>query len=220
MTERGAVMAVVSSKDKAVLYEDFADVFHDPKEVPRLPKTASLGHKNLCGYNPRRAQGKKFHQQTFHMYGKREMINEKLIFFHARKRTHRSDDNYRHNQELINALRAEGYQVATLGLSSATEDCDCDYDFRDVPLKKLVDLMADGNMIVGTSSGPLHLAALCGLPQVAISEHVNLRRYKTDWNPFQVPATCTGNWHSSVDNVVDVVFEMDRLCRGWRAHAR
>jgi len=64
----------------------------------------------------------------------------------------------------------------------------CD-DWRDIPLDRLCDLFASAAVAVGPSSGPMHLASLCGCPHVVWTEReATADRYRRGWNPFGTPA--------------------------------
>jgi len=71
--------------------------------------------------------------------------------------------------------------------------------------------MASSYVMVGPSSGPIHFAALCGLPQVTwVGKPVGprgVRRYTQHWNPFKVPVRVLydSKWNPSVDTVLDNV---------------
>jgi len=63
--------------------------------------------------------------------------------------------------------------------------------------------MSNAKVIVGESSGPLHLASLCACPQVVITHAIkedsldgkrNRDRYETLWNPFRTPVTVLDRW--------------------------
>jgi len=64
-------------------------------------------------------------------------------------------------------------------------------DQRGVPIDELMNLMAGCKVVVGGSSGPMHLAAFCDAsivvwgPRVAAFEPLE-KRYKKAWNPFGV----------------------------------
>jgi hypothetical protein len=74
-------------------------------------------------------------------------------------------------------------------------------DFRGVDLRRLMDAMSASRLIAGPSSGPMHLAALCGLPRLvwaspkwSSSTKMNDQvRYAQRWNPFGTPCIVTEN---------------------------
>jgi len=58
-----------------------------------------------------------------------------------------------------------------------------------------MDNMAATRLVVGPSSGPMHLASLCGTPHLVWTDQIrysaiqvnNRKRYETLWNPFCTP---------------------------------
>ena len=93
-------------------------------------------------------------------------------------------------------------------------------DLRDIPLSELTEIMANAKVLVGPISGPVHLATLCGLPQMTWAvkaEHVE--RVKNKWNPFntKVGVICSPDdsvWHNRTkwtppsDDIVDGIKEL------------
>ena len=60
-------------------------------------------------------------------------------------------------------------------------------DLRGTPLDKLCDIMASAEVIVGPSSGPMHLAQQCETPLVTWypqNPGASKFRYELHWNPF------------------------------------
>lgn len=69
-------------------------------------------------------------------------------------------------------------------------------DLRCIELAAVCDYMR-GSIVVGPSSGPLHLAALCGARKIVTwfaGPDCMRSRYETQWNPFNVPVEyiCSG----------------------------
>ena len=81
-------------------------------------------------------------------------------------------------------------------------------DLRDLPLNEVCDALACCKAIIGPSSGPIHLAALCCTSQVIWYgppyDNLNEQRYLTDWNPFGAPVKIIRdeNWNPSVTQVI------------------
>ena len=91
------------------------------------------------------------------------------------------------------AMKMAQYKMCCVGTEKgALHIPGCD-DKRGIPLHMLCDLMASSRVVVGESSGPLHLASLCGTPHVVITDDrvqksinaTNKQRYRTLWNHFQ-----------------------------------
>jgi hypothetical protein len=61
-------------------------------------------------------------------------------------------------------------------------------DMRGAPLGEICDVLASAEVLVGPSSGPIHLGSLCGTPHVVWSGHyINKGRYEDWWNPLKTP---------------------------------
>jgi hypothetical protein len=87
-------------------------------------------------------------------------------------------------------------------------------DKRGIPLQELMDLMASVHVIVGQSSGVMHLATLCGLRQVVWAEDNKTyfnekleKRYKETWNPLGTPVSWvqSDNWCPEPGDVIRAV---------------
>jgi len=97
-----------------------------------------------------------------------------------------------------------GFQIGVVGLNTATYSLEGNFiDFRDKPLKVVCDFLRSAKMIIGTSSGPMHLAALCQCPQLVFSTKKNFARYEKYWNPFHTPILFPkGGWQPSLKEVL------------------
>lgn len=92
-------------------------------------------------------------------------------------------------QEIVNLLITKGFSVACFGEKDnhcPTGAC----DLRGTSLEKQCSAIAGARCVIGPSSGPIHLASLCGCPHVtwiASSHHTLEQRYTKLWNPFDTP---------------------------------
>lgn len=118
------------------------------------------------------------------------------VLIHARGRGEVADRNWSAAkwEELIAVLRASGLGVGAIGLRSATLDLPGPVDFRDRPLDETMNLMAAARLVVGPSSGPMHLASLCGAPHLVWTDRrtygmgkTSREKYETWWNPLGTP---------------------------------
>ncbi len=129
------------------------------------------------------------------------------VLFHARGIQKASFKNWSHAK--WDTLVANFPKAASVGTAE-------DYhipgtvDRRGIPLQDLMDTMASSQVIVGQSSGVMHLATLCGLRQVVwgdnkthFSETLE-RRYKEIWNPFGTPVDWieTDAWNPEPNEVI------------------
>jgi len=93
--------------------------------------------------------------------------------------------------ELLAALSGAGLRVGAVGLPSDTLDLPGVADFRGVPLGGVMDLMATARLVAGPSSGPMHLASLCGAPHLVWTDRrtygmglTSRAKYERAWNPL------------------------------------
>lgn len=146
-------------------------------------------------------------QQLFVQYGTASNASKAYsLVIHARDRQDGGPcggDNYPVEawNELLKLLISYGLiaklsDVAAIGLrGSAIAPSGVD-DLRDSPLQTVMDLMAAAKVVLGPSSGPMHLASLCGTPHFtwATDRHQsviggnNRDRYLNYWNPLKTPA--------------------------------
>ena len=75
-------------------------------------------------------------------------------------------------------------------------------DQRNVSAEKLCNILRSSRLVIGTSSGPMHLASHCGTPHVVFSDRTyqkvvccyNRQRYENLWNPFKTPCKVIDQW--------------------------
>ena len=88
-------------------------------------------------------------------------------------------------------------------------------DLRGIPLLELMNVIASAEVVVGQSSGVMHLASMCGTRQVVwgddkthFSETLEMR-YRETWNPLGTPVSWvhTKNWNPTVNEVLDGVIQ-------------
>ena len=160
----------------APLYEDFATEFRPHGKTGR-----TLDYPKA--YRP---------DGIYYRYGRPQnaaICQEVLI--HARGISRKNSINYRKWPELIELFTALPLTVGFIGSKSDDYVPGC-YDFRGIDLQKLMDRIAKAKLVVGVSSGIMHLAAACGTDLVVwgdsrtyFSETLE-KRYKLTWNPFSV----------------------------------
>jgi ADP-heptose:LPS heptosyltransferase len=140
------------------------------------------------------------------------------LVIHARN-TGKCGTSYRnwdneHWEEFLDKILAEfpWFSVACIGTKEGALRIRGINDERDLPLKDLCNLMTNSTVLVGPSSGPIHLGSLCGLPHVTwspketMSITPNKERYEKYWNPLKTPVTfLEGSWNPDVKDVVGAV---------------
>ena len=192
------------------LYKDFATAFvphgikgvsncnivrdiDNPEEKQRIqaqiPRDAD--HLKPLGFQP-------FHRQLFIPFGTRKAELETDILFHPRGRAFGALRNWDASkwESLLSSPALQHLRIGCIGLKNATLDIEGDYaDFRDAPLDRTMDLIASTRLVVGPSSGPMHLASLCKTPHLVWSNRqrwarglTSREKYERAWNPFGTPA--------------------------------
>jgi len=86
-----------------------------------------------------------------------------------------------------------GYSVACYG-GKDNLYVDGTLDFRGVSLVELCGALSRADLVVGPSSGTIHMASLCGAPHITwFGKYSNsMDRYLSYWNPFETPVTFIG----------------------------
>jgi len=188
------------------LYEDFTDKLYTatPSRRDTLPSHECPAHiqkeyekmvddKNteLNVFDSRQTPPYWNRQQaaTYKSY-KKKLKKKYDAVLHLRHMEHRTEDNDspEWNIKLVKRLMSEGKKVALIGTSKGTQDVDLPVDkFYDKSLTEIIKVINQSKIVVGQSSGPMHLAALCEAETVVWSNTKGdglLERYTSTWNPF------------------------------------
>ena len=160
---------IKSFRGMKALYKDFTNIEeHD-------------GERALTFIKRYRCNGKYF------KYGTPK--KEKDILIHARGIKRKDSINYREWDKVVKELKEEVKSVGTIGTVD-DQRLDCD-DYRGIELQDLMNLIAGAKVVVGVSSGVMHLAQACGTPVVVWADDKTRfgetmeKRYKETWNPFK-----------------------------------
>lgn len=214
---------VVCRERSGFLYEDFAQVIerYDRKgkpdrwlwrgRRPRMPRRfkRKYPHATIKSPNAARCYSKK---RKYHRYGtKREecaydlVIHARAITKYGQRRFNWPKPRYRKVLEELKLNR-----VCSIGTKAhwieGTED------MRSIPLAELCDILASSKVLLTPSSGPGHLAHLCGCPHVIMTSDkyqpsigsTNKNRYLRSWAPFKTPCKVLDDhsWQPPVEKVV------------------
>lgn len=198
---------------KCVGHSEWPDISHQQDYRVYLSGNFHIGFNRR---NPARSS-KAFFAQKFFKYGKHDPALSYDVILHIR-RTSKNRSDIRNGWELgawaeyLNRLQQAGpYKICCIGdpgSAGVLQGCD---DMRGLPLDRLFDLLASSRVLVGPSSGPMHLGALCGCPHVVWSGvDENRPKYEKYWNPFSTPVKYIHHpdWKPDVDEVVRHTFEM------------
>tara|TARA_R100000805_G_C3626273_1_gene137378 strand:+ start:7166 stop:7999 length:834 start_codon:yes stop_codon:yes gene_type:complete len=126
--------------------------------------------------------------------------------FHIRDRELRKEDNWSLNkwEKLAFHLKREkDVKIACIGTKKESGWIEGTEDLRDIDLSETFDVLRNAKCSFGPSSGPMHLASLCGCPHVVWSKPENRTRYQTNWNPLSTPILFLDefSWHPESDYV-------------------
>lgn len=114
-----------------------------------------------------------------------------------------------HCAELVLGLLKRGVSVACLGGRDNYSPRGA-MDMRGAPLEAQCAYLASARVAVGPSSGPMHLAQLCGTPVVtwyARPRAESIGRYEGWWNPFRAGCTFLEALRPSPEEVVRAALE-------------
>lgn len=119
---------------------------------------------------------------------------------------------------LVDSL-TKTWSIASIGTKDGAYHVPGTYDFRGSSLCDLCDRMTESPLVIGPTSGPMHLAALCGAPHLVWTGHKrSLERYQTQWNPFDTECMIYYDkfqwdrgekWQPTVDEIIEGIREFD-----------
>ncbi len=210
---RGYDVTVGCKPTSRALYADFTDKFWDvPHGTSASENTSGCKRmddgdraivRNFRGDMPSNANYIRPQiffpsKGTFISYGNKRHGSAYDVVFHARYMMKGGDHRRSAPMEWWDELAGGiyGLSIACIGLKSCSLTLPMATDLRDIPLTETMDILASSRCIVGPSSGPIHLATLCGCPQVVWTDttHVggydkksNVHKLEQYWNPFGIP---------------------------------
>jgi len=215
------------------LYEDFADKIHhyDKKgdsdrwllngKVTHMPDKIKRKYPDAKVIEPRRNVCMMWPRE-YVMYGTAPSPTNRYgykVVFHARhmKKYRQSKLNFppARYEKVMKLLGVDPKHCASIGTKSGAYHVKGTVDLRDRSLQELCNTLIIAKVCVGTSSGPMHLASLCGCPHVVITGNeylkiikgTNRNRYKRLWNPFNTPCKVLDKhkWNPPVEKVVKAI---------------
>jgi hypothetical protein len=148
-----------------------------------------------------------FNKQEFKKYESNTLDKSYDIIFHCRNKSTGSDRNWDKKQwvELFELLGGD-FKIACIGNNEAfyIEGAD---DLRNISLSDLVSVMNKSKLIIGPSSGPMHLASLSGLKHLVWSSEHNKSRYLNIWNPFKTEVIFYSKegWNPNPNNIYNII---------------
>ena len=227
---------IISRKGHQFLYNDFCDKYieyNPPKNqsanswmcggvnyniINKIkndnPHTQYIdGSKRLITYNANyngvQISGP-FKNQEYIKYESNSLKDNVDILLHARNKTMGGVRNWdKNNWELLVSMLKNHYTVGVIGSHEAF-GFEGVKDFRGVPIEDTVALMNRCKLVIGQSSGPMHLASLSGARHFVWSEGYNRVRYEKDWNPHKTPIYFYGNgkWNPQVNDIYNEIIKI------------
>lgn len=193
---------------KGQIYEDIIRQAID-KPRGRTPPTVtplSMNYSWPPGRPPLPMKG----QATYQLYGgEKKRVDPRLIAIHARMCEKQPERNWSasHWEQMLEKWGIVGRHFAFVGSveDSIALNLPQAEDMRGISVKEEVEILSHCGMMIGPSSGPLHLANHCGTPVVWWADgEKNIERYDTAWNPFKVPNKCvtSADWRPTPEQVV------------------
>jgi len=161
-------------------------------KLPMGPNTTlfaprRLGNPPYTHYTSPVEVGKFLLVPEYHMYGEKRNISSYDYLFHIRERELREEDNWQiENWTELKNLLGDDKKIGCIGTTSQSGIIEGTDDLRDISLEKTCNFIKGVRAVFGPSSGPMHLASLCGVPHVVWSVKDNIR-YTENWNPFSSP---------------------------------
>ena len=202
------------------LYTCFAEGSYDGKIHEKYPNSDSILFLSIAQAKPFLQKNP---QQIFYKYGSEIQIDSPIDFLvHARNvpkfdkgNVKKSSRNWHNDQwdEFVNYLSQFG-TVGAIGIpqySYVPKNCK---SLLDEPLDVKCGYMNKAKCIIGPSSGPMHLASVCGCPQIVwtspnegASHGGNIKKYTESWNPFRTPVIVYAkeSWNPKVSSMENVV---------------
>lgn len=146
-------------------------------------------------------------EQTFRKYGRYDPDKAYDLIVHKRHRMDWKNWPLENLQAVTSHFLSRGAKIACVGSPRESLPIEGCTNLRGIPLTELADVLASSRLILGSSSGVMHFASLCGCPHLVISAPGNKYRYETAWNPFGTKAIVVNEegWKASADLVIERV---------------
>ena len=127
--------------------------------------------------------------------------------FHIRDRDLRKEDNWSFENwnKLLQLLVKNSEKVACIGTKDESGHIEGTADLRGIKLDEIFNILRNSKAVFGPSSGPMHMASLCGAPNVVWSIDANCTRHNENWNPLQTPILFLSehDWHPSPEYIFE-----------------
>ena len=152
------------------------------------------------------------HKQKFVKYGNVDPSKAYDIVIHARLfNKYKGTRNWRIEKwtkmiQMLLEFRSD-LKICSIGVSEVAKHISNTDNKMDIPLRELTDILASSKLCVGQSSGPMHLASLCGCKHLVWSSKKNRERYLREWNPFNTDVVFyqKERWNPNVDSILNLI---------------
>lgn len=202
--------AVITSDEFYPLYADFA--VREPTIGTR--DRFRYSDVDITYLKPSKETCKGRIQQRFIRYGHGSLAGDRIAI-HARHdpRVKIGNRNWPYHRWETLVRMYPQYEFVCVGHPTASMKINGCEDKRGVPLMELFEVLSSATLCMGPSSGPMHLASLCGCSHVVWTDAkrwdlgdckgTNRMRYERVWNPFgtTVQVVDSEGWQPRVKTV-------------------
>jgi len=200
------------------LYQDFADEFMPHRHPSRALDWRDISNVDYdipddVDVHVKPHKQYKVPEQDFIKFGSYP-IEEFTCLVHARHMGRGSGKNYPQElwETVVSMLPGS---IASIGTAQDLHIAGS-RDLRDIPLDMLMNTMAGSSVVIGGSSGVMHLATLCDVPVVVWFDSRTYfgetleKRYKETWNPLGARVECLydDNWAPDPKAVLETVLRV------------
>lgn len=220
---------IVCRKGHEYLYRDFADIFENYDQEGKPDRWLIDGNKVIMPKKirdkyplaelrrPRKRKCKEW-KRKYIKYGTAKDNLKYDLVIHARSATKYGQNKWNWAQvNYENVLNQLG-NVRVCCIGTEAHYIPGTDDRRGIELEQLCDIFASSRCMLSPSSGPAHLASLCGCQHVIMTDNkyqkaiggTNKRRYERFWSPFKTRCIVLDNhnWQPPVDVVVKAIKEI------------
>jgi hypothetical protein len=182
------------------------EVFVAPGTSVLLPRRIGIPNDGVTSFQDSVPLANRSIVPEYVRYGA-DQSKEYDYIFHIRHRAIRQEDNWSMSKwhELLDWCTAKGHRVGCMGTITEALSLPGADDLRGLPLAELTTVLRNCRAVFGPSSGPMHLASVCGAPHVVWSRPQNELRYLEHWNPLSTPVLflCAYGWHPEPKYVME-----------------
>jgi len=204
------LIVVGCEKQYRYLYQDFAHdfVYFDGKIETRNMWMANQKEYPLnsnCIVPNRKLCLDKNLPQKFIRFGKKQHKTN-CVLIHARD-TNNLNTGYRNYNKWEYIVKSfPNTSFLSIGSMEGSKHIKGTWDLRGVSLGLLCDVMYNSIVLLSPSSGPAHLASLCGLKHIVWSGPdggvmKNKIRYEKEWNPLNTECVFIEDWNPTPEEI-------------------